>query len=216
MPPFFWVIIAIVIISTIVGAVAKLLNNMNEQNNAQRPRPPARGNGPGGGGGGGGERGGGGVVRQSSSDMDRFLAEIDRLRKKNAEAPPPQPGQAAPVAPVVQPVKTPDKPRARVVAELAEAAPRPTDTGFGPPALPAATTGPKAGDLPMAPVVTPTSAAGTGAPAATRVTKIASRPRPVAKTPFAKNLTTILNSGHGLALAVVLQEVLGPPRSKKE
>jgi hypothetical protein len=217
LPPFFWVIIAIVIISTIVGAVAKLLNNMNEQNNAPRNRPPARANGPGGGGAGGG--GGGGVVRQSSSDMDRFLAEIDRLRKKNAEAPPPQPGQPAPVAPVVQPAKQPDKPRPRVVAELAE--PPRQDPGFtAPPPLPTAPpplpTGPKAGDLPVAAVVTPPSSAGTGAPAATRVTKLATRPRPAAKTPFAKNLTTILNSGQGLALAVVLQEVLGPPRSKRE
>ena len=205
----FWIIIAIVIISTVVGAVAKLLNNLNEMNNAPRNRPPAR---PEGGAGGGG----GGVVRQSSSDMDRFLAEIDRLRKKNADAPPPARGESAPAAPVVQPAKQPEKPRARVVAELAEAAPRPTDTGFGPPVVPmapAATTGPKAGDLPMASVVTPP--AGTGAPA-TRVTRIAGRARPIAKTPFAKNLTTLLNSGQGLALAIVLSEVLGPPRSKKE
>ena len=41
------------------------------------------------------------------------------------------------------------------------------------------------------------------------------RARPVAKTPFAKNLTTLLNSGQGLALAIVLSEILGPPRSKK-
>src|SRR5438046_2810383 len=126
MPQFFWVVLVIVIISTVVGAVAKMLNNMNELN-AQRPRPPAR---PEGGG------GGGTTVRQSSSDMDRFLAEIDRLRRKNAEAPTPQPGQAAPVAPVVQPAKPPDRPRPRVMAELAEAMPRPTDTGFGPPAAP--------------------------------------------------------------------------------
>jgi hypothetical protein len=200
MPAFFWVIITIIIISTVVGAVARLLNNMNEMNNAPRNRPPAR------------AEGGGGAVRQSNSDMDRFLAEIDRLRKKNADAPTPSASQG-PVAPVVQPIKQVDRPRARVVAELAEAAPRPTDTGFGPPALPAATTGPKAGDLPMATVVTPPS--GTGAPAATRVTRIMGRARPVAKTPFAKNLTTLLGSGQGLALAIVLQEVLGPPPSKK-
>ncbi len=203
----FWIIIAIVIISTVVGAVAKLLNNLNEMNNAPRNRPPAR---PEGGAGGGG--GGGGVVRQSSTDMDRFLAEIDRLRKKNADAPPPARGESAPVAPVVQPVKQPEKPRARVVAELAEAAPRPYDSGFGPPTAPAATTGPKAGDLPMASVVA--LPAGTGAPA-TRVTRLFGRARPVAKTPFAKNLTTLLNSGQGLALAIVLSEILGPPRSKK-
>jgi hypothetical protein len=41
------------------------------------------------------------------------------------------------------------------------------------------------------------------------------RPRPAPKTPFAKNLTTLLGTGQGLALAIVLSEVLGPPRSKK-
>jgi len=202
MGPLFWLIIAIVIISTVVGAIAKLLNNMNEMNNAPRNRPVARA---------GGGNGGGGVVRQSNSDMDRFLAEIDRLRRKNAEAPP-QRGEPVPVAPVVQPAKPPEKPRARVVGELAEAQPRPTDTGFGPPTAPAATTGPKAGDLPMATVVTPPS--GTGAPA-TKVTRLMLRPRPTPKTPFAKNLTTLLGSGQGLALAIVLSEILGPPKSKK-
>ena len=189
MPGIFWFIIAIVIISTVVGAVAKLLNSMNEVNNAPRNRPAARPERANGGG------GGGGVVRQSNSDMDRFLAEIDRLRKKSADAPAPQRGETAPVAPVVQPTKPPDKPRARVVAELAEPVNRPTDMdsvrrragGHG---------GPKAGDLPMASVVTPP--AGTGAPA-TKVTRLMLRPRPRPKTPFAKNLVMLLGSGQGLA-----------------
>jgi hypothetical protein len=218
MGPLFWLIIAIIIISTVVGAVAKLLNNMNEMNNAPRNRPLAR---PNPGAGAGGVGGGGGVVRQNTTDMDRFLAEIDRLRRKNADAPPPTRGESAPVAPVVQPVKPVEKPRARVVAELAEPpANRPHDSGFVPPPLPQhslpplppAPTGPKAGDLPMATVVA--QPGGTGAPA-TKVTRLMLRPRPAAKTPFAKNLTTLLGTGQGLALAIVLSEVLGTPRSKK-
>jgi len=208
----FWIVIAIIIISTVVGAVAKLLNNMNEMNNAPRNRPAARPNGAGPG-------GGGGVVRQSGSDMDRFLAEIDRLRKKNAEAP--ARGEAASVAPIVQPTRPVERPRARVVAELAETpVHRPPDPGFVPPPLPqpslpplpSAPTGPKAGDLPMATVVQPPG--GTGAPA-TKVTRLMLRPRPAPKTPFAKNLTTLLGTGQGLALAIVLSEVLGQPRSRK-
>lgn len=183
-----------------IGAIAKVLNNWNELNNAARTRPMAR---PASG-------GGGGAVRQTSSDMDRFLAEIDRLRKKNADAPAATPAKKAiPVAPVVQPAKPTDRPRARVVAELAE--PPKTDTGFAQP-TPAPTTGPKPGDLPVAMVVTPPS--GTGAPA-TRVTRIAARPRPAAKTPFAKNLTTLLGSGNGLAMAIVLQEILGPRKGTR-
>ena len=198
----FWILIAVVVISTVVGAVAKLLNNLAEMNAAaNRPRPPVPGRPAGGGGG----NGGGGTVRQATSDMDRFLAEIDRLRKKTADAPPP-PANQAPAAPVVQPERRPDRPRPRVVAELAEL-PK-ADAGFAttppPPARPA--------ELPVATVVTPS--AGTGAPA-TRVTRFVERPRPAAKTPFAKSLTALLASGHGLATAVVLQEILGPPRSKK-
>ncbi|MCE9565681.1 MAG: hypothetical protein K8U57_26965 [Planctomycetes bacterium] len=200
-----FVIIAIVIISTIVGAVSKLFNNLNEMNNAnaarQRAGLPPAGNKP---------AGGGGVVRQANSDMDRFLAEIDRLRKKTADTPPPAQKQA-PAVPVVQPVKQPERSRQRVVAELADA-PQKTDGGFTQ-SFPAATIAPRAGDIPTVTVTTPSS--GTGAPA-TRVTRLASRPRPVAKTPFAKNLTGLLGSGQGLAMAIVLQEVLGPPRIKKK
>ncbi|MBA4064933.1 MAG: hypothetical protein C0501_14705 [Isosphaera sp.] len=195
-----WILIAVVVISTVVGAVAKLLNNLAEMNAAAnppagaRPRPPGPAR-PGNGNGGGG--------RQASSDMDRFLAEIDRLRKKSADAPPPN---QAPAAPAAQPEKRPDRPRPRVTAEPAD--PPKADHGF------AAPPGPRPADLPVASVVTP--AGGTGAPAATRVTRFVDRPRPVAKTPFAKSLTALLASGHGLATAVVLQEVLGPPRSRRK
>jgi hypothetical protein len=209
----FWVIIAIVVISTVVGAVAKMLNNLNEMNGANagaRNRPaggPADGGGAGGARAGGG--GGGGVVRQSNTDMDRFLAEIDRLRKKTAEAPPP-PANQAPAAPVVQPEKRQDRPRPRVVAESAELPKQ--DLGFAaPPAPPVVAPRQKPGELPVATVLAPPST--TGAPA-TRVTRFAGRARPAAKTPFAKNLTSLLATSQGLALAIVLQEVLGPPRCK--
>jgi hypothetical protein len=206
----FWVILAIVIISTVVGAVAKMLNNLNEMNagNAGNAGNRAQqGGGARAAGGGGG--GGGGVVRQSSSDMDRFLAEIDRLRKKTAEAPPPPPNQT-PTAPVVQPEKRQDRPRPRVVAEVAELPKQ--DLGFAAPPLPTVAPVQRPGELPVATVLAPPST--TGAPA-TRVTRFAGRARPVAKTPFAKNLTSLLGTSQGLALAIVLQEVLGPPRSKK-
>ncbi|VTU02364.1 unnamed protein product [Gemmataceae bacterium] len=207
----FWIILAIVIISTVVGAVSKLINGLNEMNNAPRARggnpraanPPAN-------------RGAAGA-RQANSDMDRFLAEIDRLRKKSGDAPQPQQNQnQAPVVPVVQPVKAPERSRSRVTAELAEAPPPRADGGFTqyfPAAAPAATARPaELAMLQTATVVAPASS--TGAPA-TRVTRLATRPRPAAKTPLAKNLTALLNSGQGLAMAIVLQEVLGPPKSKK-
>jgi hypothetical protein len=195
-----WPFIVIVLITVVVGVVAKVVSNLNEMN-VMKNRPPARS---------GGE--GGGKVRQTKSEMDRFLAEIDRLRKKSAEAPPPAPNKPMPVAPVVQPVRKSERSErrpARVVAELADAF-RP-DTGFAVTA-PASTTGPKPSDLPMATVVAPPS--GTGAPA-TKVTRIVGRARPLPKTPFARAITNLLNSGQGLAMAIVLQEILGPPRSKQ-
>ncbi|MBX9628038.1 MAG: hypothetical protein K2X82_29840, partial [Gemmataceae bacterium] len=67
-------------------------------------------------------------------------------------------------------------------------------------------------DLPVAAVVTPTSS--TGAPA-TSITRFAGRPRPAAKTALGKDLTALLGSANGVAMAVILQEVLGPPKSKR-
>ena len=124
-------ILVLVVISTVVGAIAKALNNLAEANanrraederkaraermeknaararaaedeRAERPNRPAAAPaaatsethaGPG--------------VKPANSEMDRFLAEIDRLRRKAAVNPDPpaaQPGSAAPVAPVVQPI----------------------------------------------------------------------------------------------------------------
>ena len=54
----------------------------------------------------------------------------------------------------------------------------------------------------------------TGAPA-TKVTRFQNRPRPASKTNFGKNLTAMLASGQGVAMAVVLQEILGAPKAKK-
>jgi hypothetical protein len=67
-------------------------------------------------------------------------------------------------------------------------------------------------ELPVATVVTRTSS--TGAPA-TRVTRLPERARPSPKTDLAKNLTGLLNSGQGIAMSVILQEVLGPPKCRK-
>ena len=158
--------------------------------------------------------------------MDRFLAEIDRLRRKNAEGgdqqaarPASRPASAAPVAP-----RPAERQRGRVIAELVEPQPAATrrvdlSAMAAPPlAVLPGTLSPDARDtrveaLPVAAVVGPTSA--TGAPAATRVTKLPQRDRPAPKTDLAKNLTGLLTSGQGVAMAIILQEVLGPPKCRK-
>jgi hypothetical protein len=250
---FIVMVLFFVAISVVVGVVAKLLNGLAEANAARRaeddrraraarrdraaqrarevederaerparPAPPAED-----------DEHDGGTVRPGASEMDRFLAEIDRLRRKaaagNASPPAAQPA-AQPVAPVVQPVKPPagERPRARVVAELAEppsynvptAAPVPPTSS----AVPSFGTSPQAPtreapvaaqveQLPVAQVLRATSS--TGAPA-TKVTRFQNRPRPASKTNFGKNLTAMLASGQGVAMAVVLQEILGPPKAKQ-
>jgi hypothetical protein len=240
MPPNIIVTVLIfVIVSVVVGVIAKFLNSLAEANamrraeeerqaraermeraaararaaedeRAERPKRPVATAA------NSGEHSGG-TVRPANSDMDRFLAEIDRLRRKAAANPnPPQSSSSAPVAPVVQPTRQPsEKPRARVVAELAEPPTVPTATGFGTSPQAPARAAPVAGqieDLPVATVLR--TSASTGAPA-TRVTRFASRPRPASKTNFGKNLTAMLASGQGVAMAVVLQEILGPPKSKR-
>src|SRR5436190_1656016 len=72
----------------------------------------------------------------------------------------------------------------------------------------------RAEELPVATVVTSnamTAGALTGAPVA-QVTRLPVRARPTPKTEFARSLTGLLCSGQGPAMAVVLQEVLGPPK----
>jgi hypothetical protein len=196
-------IVAIVVISAVVGAIAQFLNKLNEANAPAPRRPNARG------------------ARQNDKDMDRFLAEIDRLRKKNSDssesAAKPQPIKAKPVS---RSNSRGDRSRPKVVAERVEPQQRRrVDSGLmsAPPAPVAPGTLSPDGQsrpeqLPVATIVGPTSA--TGAPA-TRVTRLPMRERPTPKTNLAMNLTGLLNSGQGVAMAIILQEVLGPPKCKK-
>jgi hypothetical protein len=242
-PPLIALIIAIVIISAVVGAIAQFLNKLNEMNAPPAGRPAGAG------------RPNGMPARPPSADkdMDRFLAEIDRLRKRNAEganpsAAPPKPTRqdedrsrpsvATPVArptPTSRPAdRTPDRgtdrgndrPKPRVVAELAEPVARPEPTARrgvdrGAMAAPPAPVAPgslspdrgRPEDLPVATVVAPTSS--TGAPEASRITRFSGRPRPAAKTALGRDLTALLGSPNGVATAIILQEVLGPPKCKK-
>ncbi|MCS6867064.1 MAG: hypothetical protein RMJ56_17435 [Gemmataceae bacterium] len=254
---FIIMILIFVIISTVVGSIAKMLNNLAEANaakraeeerqaraerlarvaeraraaeeeRAERPRAAVRDESA-------------ASPRTGNPDMDRFLAEIDRLRRRSTppSAVPVPPAGSSSSPPVIQPVKTSERPRPRVVAELAEPAPvpappppppiptfeAPPPTPPAPPPLPSGfgtspqapvretPTGGQIEKLPVAPVVrTP---ATTGAPA-TSVTRLPARPRPAARTNFAKNLAALLGTGQGAAMAVVMQEILGPPKCKRK
>ncbi len=192
-------VMLIVLIGTVIGAISQVLKNAQQ--------PPARG--------GGGNRAAGGV-RSSSNDIDRFLEEIDRLRKKKADGGEP---------PVAKPVKARPKPTAVPVAEAApvrstrriEATPAPTPQPTVvisdlPPAVPVVSTA----ETPQTPQ-TPRALHRQGdAPAAPRGgSRVTVRQRVAPKTEFGRGLTALLANPQSVAMAVVLQEVLGPPKSKQ-
>jgi hypothetical protein len=205
-------IVAIVVITAIVGAIAQFLNKLNE---ASAPAPKARG---------------GDAPRQGQKDMDRFLAEIDRLRKKN------QPNAEEPSAQKPKPPEVPKKPKSpnrsrpeklkpvRPVAEAVEPPKRKRvdSTPMDLPPLPVApgTLSPgkvNPATLPVASVVgaIPTGASTTGAPSATVVTKLPALPGSKPQSKLDGTLAGLLASRQGMAMAVILQEVLGPPKCKK-
>jgi hypothetical protein len=205
-------VVIILVISAVVTAITQFMNKVNEANTVNRrvtatPRTPPRVNPV-------AENETAAPPKKVEKDMDRFLAEIDRLRRKNApvSAPAEQPRPAA------TPTRTTDRPKPRVVATVVEA-PRPAPSPFPsapPPAFPAAPpappSAPRVVDLPVATVISPTSVTGVHA---TRVTTPTRRATPAPKTAFGKEFAALLSTGKGAAMAVILQEVLGPPKSQR-
>jgi hypothetical protein len=196
-------VMLIVIIGTVIGAIAQMVKNAQPPGGAAN-RP----------------RGGGGGVRSSSNDIDRFLEEIDRLRKKKADGGDP---------PVAKPVKARAKPTAVPVAEPVparstrriEATPAPTGPAFTPTVvqireLPAANPVVSTAETPQTPQ-TPRALHRQGdAPAAPRGgSRVTVRQRVAPKTEFGRGLTALLSNPQSAAMAVVLQEVLGPPKCKQ-
>lgn len=197
-------VMLIVIAGTIIGAISQVLKNAQQPARGAANRP----------------RGGGGGVRSSSNDIDRFLEEIDRLRKKKADGGDP---------PVAKPVKARPKPTAVPVPETApvrstrriEATAAPTGPAFTPTVvqvreLPAAVPVVSASDSPYTPQ-TPRALHRQGyapvAPTGGSVVTIRARVAP--KSEFGRGLMAMLANPQSAAMAVVLQEVLGPPKCKQ-
>jgi hypothetical protein len=140
----------------------------------------------------------------SRNDLDRYIQAVEAQRQRPVS--PARPAQRATPVPTVQPTRkkarTDDAPTAFPAAKLRGAA--------TPPVVP--------DDLPMATVVTPRGSVPTAAPvqrpekAATLTASKSTR----SNTPFARRLTALLSSPDATALAVVLHEVLGPPKCKQQ
>lgn len=144
--------------------------------------------------------------KPAGTDIDRFLEEIDKLRKRSAGEPATaKPTVAKPV--VARPMKTGPAPtieptkRKRAVAESAAV---PTVPVVAPR---------RADPVSTSPVVTrPAQLAALAQPGRPSVTA-PSRLTP--KTEFAAQLSGLLQGKNALQLAVVLQEVLGPPKCRR-
>jgi len=212
MPAVIQIFIAVVIISAVVGAVAQFLSKMAAQQNksASARRPEA-------------DRSSA-AVRQSNTDMDRFLAEIDRLRQRNeppAASPATRPAQRV-ARRAAEPVRPPSRPQAVSESSPSFMPTMPTRAEELPQVsqLPQVSMLPQMSVQPLsAPNPVPSFAAApppiVGAPV-TPVTPraVVGRRRAAPQTEFAAQLTALLGTKGGLPLAIVLTEILGKPKSR--
>ncbi|HEY2785314.1 MAG TPA: hypothetical protein VGJ05_10090 [Fimbriiglobus sp.] len=192
MAPFV-VILILIVAPMILGALLKMFKAYQEEVDRQNRRKKPRTAVP--------------TVQVSSStattggrgsgEIDRFLQEIDKLRQKAGSPVKVGPVKAVPVAKVVSKAK----PRVEPPAFVTTAPVAPTRGG---PIV----------ELPVARAVAaaqsrPTPASGSTTP------KVTVRGNSVPITPFGKDLAALLTSKPSIPLAVVLQEVLGPPKCRR-
>jgi hypothetical protein len=151
--------------------------------------------------------------RSANSDMERFLEEINKLRNRSgAPAAPSAPPTVRPVAvPVVDPTRRPETLQESLPSSPpVVTAPVKLDSlpgvTYNPTLLSMSTTKP----LPL-PVAKPVA---TALPVA-KPSGGAIQPDRLPKSEITKQLLTLLKSGKGPALAVLIQEVLGEPKFKR-
>ena len=191
------IFLLIVVVSMVIGAVSQVLKV------AQKAAPPPR------------ARPRPAAARPASGEIDRFLEEIDRLRKKKAEGAADRPTSQPPVARPVKVAKVLPPTEAR----------RPKRRPDVPPVAKPAAPPPRLADLPMAtPVVEPAAfvrSEVTAQPRLAALPKVTSGPAVSAslgqqrQNRFKRDLTALLASPQATPMAVVLTEILGPPKCRK-
>ncbi len=180
------IFIAIVVISSTIGAVSRWLKNQQQEEQARLAR----------------ERSGTRAARpETGTDtIDRYVAEIERLRQRKAGG---AAAQRAPTPPVVRPVVR----KARVADDtpllVRRAKPAP----------------PRVEDLPVAPVVARPALTPVVTPGGSLFPQpgdLTARPEIAAeKTTQVPPFLALLSSPKGLATAMAISIVLGPPRCKQ-
>lgn len=196
-----WVFLAIVIGIAIISAISHVLKN--QQQAAPPPRRRQSESRP--------QKRPESVRVASETEQDRFLAEIERLRKKATTAP-------SKAVPTVKPAKA--KKQATIAlrldqlpaATIAKSHGRASET----PSIPVDT--PVIPDLPrIAPIATildvvkPLDAGDVSA--AKMITGKAKAPPP--STKFSRDLTALLSGKMTVPMAVVLHEILGEPKCRR-
>ncbi len=149
------------------------------------------------------------TVRTGGSDIDRFLRAVDAQRQKGGPAARPAPPKKADI-PTATPVRRPRLADTAGTAfpEAKKKAPPAKRPAAPPDGLPVATV---IGGLSAAPVVTAPAQLVKPERASVAPVSLGS----ATATPFGRQFAGLLNGPNALALAVALQEVLGPPKCKR-
>ncbi|HEX3150049.1 MAG TPA: hypothetical protein VHR66_18375 [Gemmataceae bacterium] len=159
------------------------------------------------------------IEKTSNSDIDRFMAEIDRLRRKGEGAPAgrkveqPRPVTQRPALdrPKTEPRARPKEPKREPDRERRTRQSRPAPPV--PPPLP------RVEALPVLRPVTPdapsTVASAPIKPARTRVTTATTVAGSAKISPVMETLQTVLRGKQGPAAAVILAEIFGEPRARQ-
>ena len=159
--------------------------------------------------------------RAGANDLNRFMEEIDKLRQRSAGGPSPAPRpQAKPLAKAIPVVAAKKKVR------LGDAPLSTFETTAAP--IQSRSINP-ADDLPIAGIVPPTFAPPTVKPIVSRsgASVVTAAVKPIGgatkykerggvpTTPFGRQLVALLGNAQSLPMAVILQEILGPPKCQQ-
>ncbi len=192
-----WVFFAIIIGIAIISALSHALKGQQPEPTARRrTRPQQRRNE--------------GVRVNSEDEQDRFLAEIERLRKKGANPK---------VVPVVKPkvvvkraspsaqLRLDELPKAEVVPPVVK------QTSLN---APKSTPNSRVAEIAtVATIHTISAPLAAGSSTAAKMASMSQTMQNNAETPFSKELLTLLQSKRTMPLAVILHEILGPPKSQR-
>ncbi len=189
-----WIVVLVIIVIAVVSAIAQTIKNQQEKEQLPRRRPNARANA--------------GGVKTGSSDMDRFLQEIEKLRKRAADGEDEPKKQSKSTkqnrsVPTIAPKRKVSAPTVKPSRRIEDL---PTATVVSPPP-PATPINAYVPELP--PPISDSQPLLSDRPT------ISKTPKHIPKTPFGKNLQAMLENRQNMPLAIVLQEILGPPKCQR-